>query len=162
MVPEAPVHPLMSPCDLVCPLTCSIARSLLHIWCILCPQAASSPLPSTRLVSSRWLSFIKQMLKQLELPPQKCIKQLFFLYLSVFSLSHVWCGFTGWLYSTICNTSFKGQQPLHVDLPEGPCLLYKLSLKINKSWAAWIFFGELSFIFPYWLDFLCGNTFLLA
>lgn len=86
----------------------------------------------------------------------------FFLYLSVFSLSHVWCGFTGWLYSAICNTSFKGQQPLHVDRPEGPRLLHKLSLKTNKSWAAWIFYGGLPFIFPYWLDFLCGKAFLLA
>lgn len=148
---------LMSSCGLVCPLTCSIARSLLHIWCIICPliaQAASAPLPSASLVSSRWLSFIKQMLKQLELPPQKCIKQLSFLYLSVFWLSHFWCGFTGWLYSTICNTSFKGQQPLHVDLPEGLCLLHKPSLKTNKNWAAWIFYRGLPFIIPYSLELL--------
>ena len=148
----------------VCLWACSVTRSLQHLRSIICllpTQAASGLLPSTSLASSRWLSFSKQMLKQLELPPQKCIKQLSFLYLSVFWSSYFWCGFTGRLYSTICNTPFKGQQPSHADRPEGPCLLHKPSLKTNKSWAAWIIYSRLSFTFPYWLEVLCGKAFSL-
>lgn len=81
---SAALWTLMSSSGLLCPLTCNTTKLLLYILCIICPLAAQAVfalLPSESLGSSRCLSFVKQMLKHLKLPSQKCIKQLSFLYL---------------------------------------------------------------------------------
>lgn len=132
-----PLSPLLVPCPAPWPGLC-------------CLHAAPALLPSARLALNRQSFFLQQMLQQLELPLRKALNNYLLLYLrSDCLISDV---LSPWMaLCNVCNTLWKGQQPLHVDLLEVPCLLHKPFLKTNQPFLN----SRLSFIFPFCLKFLC-------